>query len=62
MNINHSDIYGTVERTNQQTLKQFQTVQIIEIMEYVDTLRAVNPNGDPRHSDYSNIILLVLWS
>ena len=37
MNINYSGIYGTVKRPNQHSIQQFQSVNIVEIMELVDT-------------------------
>ena len=43
MNINYSSIYGTVKRPNLHSILQSQTVKIIEIMEFDDTLPVLNP-------------------
>ena len=43
MNVIYSGIYGTVEKLNQHSIYQSQTINIMEIMELDDTLSILNP-------------------
>ena len=43
MNVIYSGLYDTVEKLNQHSIYQSQTINIMEIMEIDDTLSVLNP-------------------